>query len=214
MGGERDLDASALPEHRLAIAAAHLGWGPVRVSAFRAGLAATEPDRERLYRHDPDADHDEAGLPVALVDSLGYRDGAAAREAAAMPPSDLPGADALLLMEAASHYAENGDGDFEPDEADWSCEATSPLDPFLAVMSREEWVAWFLDEHRAAVEAGRPGYADLILQDIRDPVIYVAYPDGRVDVWDGWHRIGAAMLKGAGTLPALVGVPPAPAPTP
>jgi hypothetical protein len=214
MDEENGLDAQAVLELRLGIAAERLGWGAVRIAAFREGFAAADPDRARLHRHDPDCGHREGDLDPGALDSLGYREGAAAREASLAPPSDLPGADGLVLLEQAEFWAGNGDGDFEPDEADWTCGAAGDLGRFLSVMAREEWISWFLDEHAQAVEAGRPGYAHLLLQDIRDPVVYAAYPDGRVDIWDGYHRVGAAMLKGAGTVPYLEGAPPGPAPSP
>jgi hypothetical protein len=212
---ETSLSTEAVIERRLSLAAALLGWTPPRVAAFREGYAqggAGAVDRARRHRHGHDDGFDEAALAPALVDALGYADGVSAAEAAALPAVAFHSPEEILSE--ADAWAGNGDGDFEVDEAEWAHSAADGLASFLPVMGREEWVAWFVDEHRMAIEAGRPGYGDLLLQDIREPVVYVAYGDGRADVWDGYHRLGAAMAKGAGSVPSIKGVPPAPTPRP
>lgn len=213
---ERPLDSTSVLEHRLRLATNHLKWSPERIAAFRAGYADAlkgKVDHFRIQRHDGDSyGYKENSLTPAECDSLGYRDGVQTAEARALDAADYS-RDPNELHQIVWYWADNGDNDFEIDAATWSSTTAEDLSIFLRVMSRPEWIEWFVGEHVAAIADGRPGYADLLIQDIHEAIIYIAYEDGRIDVWDGWHRIGAAMLKGAGHLPAIKGMP-SPAPTP
>lgn len=120
--------------------------------------------------------------------------------------------DQAVLRQIASYWSANGNNDFDLVEATWIDSAAEDLSVFLEVKDRQQWIEWFVAEHESAIECGREGYGDLLLQDIQEHVIYVEYADRSLDVWDGWHRIGACMLKGAGRIPAIRGVP-SPAPS-
>jgi hypothetical protein len=206
---ESAMDLDSVVDHRLRLASEHLEWSPLRIAAFQVGFSDARKDavdRHRMHRHDGES-HGflELGLTRDLVDSLGYSDGV--RTAEVLGRDAVHYVDRDQLLEIAWYWADNGDGDFDINEATWSATPADDLTAFLKVMSREAWVSWFVDEHRAAVEAGREGYGALLTQDIVDPVIYVSYVDDRIDVWDGWHRVGAAMLKGAGHIPSIRGEP-------
>lgn len=202
-------------EHRLSLAATYLKWSPKRISAFRAGYAdarANQCDARRRDQHDGSR-HGfiESDLSMRLVDSLGYRDGLRAFEARSLETCDYRGNQALL-SEIARYWSANGNLEFDLETAEWSDTAAEDLSVFLGVMDRNSWIAWFVAEHEASIEDGRDGYGDLLVQDVFEHVVYVAYRDGQVDdIWDGWHRIGASMLKAAGYVPAIRGNP-APAP--
>lgn len=213
---ERPFDSASVLEHRLRLAVNRLKWSPARIVAFRAGYADAlqgRADQARMQRHDGVNDgYLEHSLTPADRDSLGYRDGVEAVAALSLAVADYS-RDPNELQEIAWYWADNGDNDFDIDEATWSSTTAEDLSIFLRVMSREKWIEWFVEEHVAAIADGRPGYADLLIQDIHEAIVYISYEDGRIDVWDGWHRIGAAMLKGAGQVPAIKGVP-APSPAP
>ena len=200
-------------ERRLALAVAHLGWTAPRVAGFRDGFAAARPDPERTRVLDPDLGYDEANLPEDALEALGYDDGVAAARAAKESVVDL-GDDPDRLLAFAKDWQSCADTLFDAADADWAYDPAGGLDVFLTVMSREEWVAWFEGEHRDAVEDGRYGYSDLLLQDVQEPVVVLLGEDGKPDVWDGWHRIGACIVKGAAGIPLLLGRPHAPAPAP
>lgn len=196
-------------EHRLMLAGKYLKWSSVRIAAFRAGFTAScagRVDRKRRDRHDGKCNSFlETSLSQPLLDSLGYRDGVRAAESRAVCAEAYRG-DQGVLRQIAGYWAANGNNDFDLEEAIWSDSATEDLAVFLKIMDRQQWIAWFVAEHENAIECGRDGYGDLLLQDINEHVVYVEYPTS-IDVWDGWHRIGAAMMKGAGQIPAIRGVP-------
>jgi hypothetical protein len=196
-------------EHRLSLAAQHLKWSRARILAFKAGYAAScagRIDRRRIDRHDNDR-HGflEPSLSPSLLDSLGYRDGVQAAQARSMDVENYRG-DQMALLQIAEGWSANGNNDFDLNTAAWSDSAAEDLSLFLNIMDRQQLIGWFVAEHENAIECGRAGYGDLLTQDIAEHIVYIAYPTS-IDVWDGWHRIGASMLKGAGHIPAIRGVP-------
>jgi hypothetical protein len=207
---EEAFSSEQVLEHRLSLAAEHLKWSPARISAFRAGYAdgcASRVDRRRRDRHDNES-HGflEKALQPALLDSLGYRDGVRTAETRSIGVEEYRG-DQGVLRQIAAYWAANGNGDFDLLTAIWSDSTAEDLTAFLKIMDRQQWIDWFVAEHENAIECGRAGYGDLLLQDILEHVVYVEYADDSLDVWDGWHRIGASMLKGAGHIPAIRGIP-------
>jgi len=208
---EADLTEREVIDRRLVLSACYLGWSPPRIAAFREGWKAAlagEVDDVILHLHDGDSHgYTEAGLNSFLLESLGYRDGVRAFESRSVDPTDYSFSRREELLEIASQWSCNENDDFDVDEAEWSSSTAESIAPFLTVMSREDWISWLVREHQEAIEDGRPGYGDLLLQDVNEAIIYVAYRDGHVDIWDGWHRVAASMLKGAGTIPAIKGVP-------
>lgn len=198
-------------EARLTLAATHLKWTPGRIAAFRDGFCdgrKGNPDARRRDRHTHDDGYLESTLSAPLLDSLGYRDGIEAALAFGRDVVDY--SDSLAMMENALAWAANGENNFDIDDASlWRFDATGSVSDFLRIMSQEAWIAWFVSEHEAAIEDGRPGYAYLLLQDIEEAAVYVDYGD-RLDVWDGYHRIGASMMKGAERIPVIKALPPEP----
>lgn len=210
MSEERSMSFEQLLEHRLSLASKYLKWTPIRISAFRAGFSDARAaciDRERLHQHDGGLHgFRESELTRELIASLGYRDGVRAVDSLACSPASYRG-DQALLRQIAAAWSANGNGDFDIDTASWTDTPAADLERFLRIMPREQWVAWFVAEHVAALRDGRDGYGDLLMQDVREHVVYVEYDEDKLDIWDGWHRIGAAMLKRAGQVPAICGVP-------
>lgn len=195
--------------HRLSLAARYLKWSRARILAFQAGYAAScanQIDRRRMDRHDNDR-HGflESSLSPSLLDSLGYRDGVQAAQARSIDVEEYRG-DQVVLRQIAESWSANGNNDFDLETATWSDSTAEDLSVFLKIMNRPQWIAWFVAEHENAIECGRAGYGDLLTQDINEHVIFIAYPTS-TDIWDGWHRVGAAMVKGAGHIPAIRGVP-------
>lgn len=101
------------------------------------------------------------------------------------------------------------DGDIPAEDADWRIEKEYPITALLAHMggTREGWAEWFRTENKWAREDGRHGYHDLLLETLEEEVVLLELEGGRVDIWDGWHRIGAAITKGELTVCAVVGSP-------
>lgn len=216
---EEGLSLEAVIERRLAIVATMFGWSQDRISGFKEGFAdfrSGSLSPARLQRYDADRHgFDENTLAAAIRDALGYRDGVAT--AKSILENDAYGClpqDRDSVLYEVSLWRENGNGDFEIDDAEWVVNPTDTTDRFFSIMTPEAWRDWLIEEHRHSLEAGRSGYAHLVLEDIHDPVVYVDYGDGRIDVWDGWHRIAATAVKGAATIPSIRGVPMVSAPCP
>ncbi len=206
---DRDSTLDEVIAYRLELAKAHLGWTQPRIDAFWQGLTdhrSGTRDATRIGYLDDDAAFDDQNCSPAQIDALGYRDGLQAAEAFETLPRDYE-RDDLGLLQEVNAWASNSNGDFDIDDASWSATAAQPIDVFLAVMTRQQWVDWFIEEDRAAKADGRYGYAHLLMQNIYSHVVHVAYEDGRVDVWDGFHRIAAAMLRGDQNIPAIEGRP-------
>jgi hypothetical protein len=119
-------------------------------------------------------------------------------------PRDRAG---LLAWAGFAEANSQVDGDFPADEAEWRIERDYPLAPFTGLVDggRDGWVEWFREECAMQVEEGRDGYLELLLEEIETTVTVVELSGERVDVWDGWHRIGASIVRGSAAIPALVG---------
>ena len=209
------MDIEAIVEGRLAVLRERFGWTDLRVAAFREGLAdfrAGLPARE-FPALDPDASFDDAHCTPAEIARMGYLGGRSAGESYVTDATDF--SDELVMRQEAEAWSGNRDADFDMDASTWEFSTAAPIETFLSVMGREEWITWLVEEDRSAKEDLRYGYADLVVEDIKDAVVYVVHEDGKVDVWDGWHRIAAAFAKGETHVPTIAGRPaPAPAPSP
>jgi hypothetical protein len=106
---------------------------------------------------------------------------------------------------AAGSYQETNC--LQAEDGDWRVEATYPTEALVPLMKggRGTWAAWFRSECVDARADGREGYARLLLEDVEEEVVLVELPDGRTDIWDGWHRAAASIIKGATGMRAVVG---------
>lgn len=182
------------------------GWSDERCLGWQHAVRG-EP--ARLSGATPEDRPTDLGLadPASRY-AVGYRDGLRSLEfevATIEPLSPAEAARVATLWEACGALHE--DSVFPSTEADWAYAADFPIAGLLDLMDggREDWLAWFRSENAWAAEDGRPGYGDLLTQDVHDPVCVVQHPDGRVDIWDGWHRVAATIVKGASTIKAVVG---------
>lgn len=190
-------------------------WSPERVAGFRAGLAdpaiAVDEDRACEAWDLLDGNPDPCGR--WLLGVLSARDTV---RAATHGTNDLSARTAEELRGLARSW--EGTSVAEPARSadnDWEWDPGCPLEPFVALWgTRGDVEAWFVGECRDSQADGRDGHWDLLVQDVREEV-YVQFVDGEPQVWDGWHRIAASILKGATTIAAVVGRPcPASVPTP
>jgi hypothetical protein len=217
---ENGLSIDEVIELRLDIVVRLFGWGDARVAGFKAGFSDYRADSIKpasARKHVSDAHgFDEKHMPRDVAAALGYKEGiSAARSMTSDDPSSMMPCSRDEILQEVSLWSANGNGDFEIDDAEWIADIADKTDRFLAIMSLEEWTEWLRDEHVNSIESGQAGYAQLILEDIQTPVVYVEYDASKLDPWDGWHRIGAALVKGAGVIPSIRGVPsPDPAPRP
>ncbi len=215
---ETGLDRETIAERRLDLAAALFGWSHPRRAAYREGYRdqmLKAADFARISAHDPEQGYLEASLEPAIVDSMGYGDGAEAAGVAHLSPdgSQYLAMDADQSRQYASHWFDQAEDRDLAETAEWSFDARGGTEPFLSIMSRREWADWLRNEHECSIQDGRPGYVDLLTQDIMEPIVCVEGEDG-IGILDGWHRVAATMARGSATIPILRGVAPAPTPRP
>ena len=210
-----DLAGDGVAEFRLTLAAVLFAWSPARVKAYRQGYrdgSADRFDEGRCGAHQPDDGYDEATLTSAQVDALGYMEGMEAGSRANRHASAQDW-DAEEAREYALSWSDQADDTGRARAAEWFVDMAGDTGRFLRIMTREGWTAWLVKEHGASLDEGRAGYADLLTQDIEEPVI-VFEDDDVLDILDGWHRIAACMVRGSMTVPTVRGVAPAPTPMP
>lgn len=104
------------------------------------------------------------------------------------------------------NQSEGDPGYCEASNADWRYELVAPKalsDVFTTQQKAKEWLDAELDMDRSE-QLGRD-WSRLLTEQIEEPVTLLAR-NGRVYVWDGWHRIAAAIIKGE-SIKAIVGYP-------
>lgn len=126
----------------------------------------------------------------------------------AMTPEDL--------AEYARVYGDNDEGDIPQSEIQWQYEPEFDASRLLSIMSSEEWKDWIRDEiEMATVELEDPDrWGQLLEQDIREPVVFFDHPDGKLHIWDGWHRSASTIAKGEKTIKVVYGTAPGYTPRP
>lgn len=126
---------------------------------------------------------------------------------------DWSGASPAAVFDEAVYWAEQGDESdpdyMDPAEAQWSYVATFPIARALAASHRsiDAAKAFFESElHRQGLDSERlAGFHSMLADGPRDPIVFIDRGDATF-VWDGWHRIAAAVVRGDPTIPAIVGV--------
>lgn len=194
------------------IAAGLFGWSQERIRGFQdelaaqvhvpaRGIALPAPEAFGLAEEDVWSPGKEAGMSPAIRRAMGRYDAAAAFASWDQP--DQP---------EASHEADVGLARMFCDRADF--ESTDPdsirFDPAFdisqlsALYSDNGPLEWLRLEHRHSIADGRSGYADLLLQKVREPCVYLEYDDGGIEIADGWHRTAAALAAGETHLHAVM----------
>lgn len=118
---------------------------------------------------------------------------------------------------AASVFGACDDGSLHPDDADWNlCEI--PLAELVPLMpgGADGWRQWLCDEidgwevdfghpshWRGFLEA--PDFADHIADRCDGPCVVSRDGGGRFQIWDGWHRIACAIVRGYPRLQVMLG---------
>ena len=122
---------------------------------------------------------------------------------------------ALRNLELAKFYFGNcDDGNLLPEDADWT-EERVPLAVLASVMEGgvEGWKHWFRDEvacRRADLEDGSGEnviihWETFAEEETDEPCVIAIGDDGGAQIWDGYHRIAGAFMRGAEEIPAVVG---------
>ncbi|MNU53026.1 hypothetical protein D3C71_420490 [compost metagenome] len=120
------------------------------------------------------------------------------------------------LADYARVYGDNDDGSVPRSEISWAFDPDFDVSRLLSIMSAEEWKTWIEEEiEMSVVELDDPDrWAPLLEQDILEPTVIFDHPDGNLRIWDGWHRSGSAVVKGAQTMKVVYGTAPGYIPRP
>lgn len=190
-------------------AARILRWSETRLAAYRAEVATRtatigpkdgylDPAEFGMTEEDAFSPLFEKDMNTAQRAAIGRWDGAKALRSWCEPdpePIETEHLEAFASIYLDKHEVEMAD----PDEFR---QETVILDDLRhAYQDPEKWIRL---EHRYAMEDGRAGYVDLLVEKIQQPSVFRRYEDGSMDIADGWHRTAAALAMGDATAEAVV----------
>ena len=111
------------------------------------------------------------------------------------------------LAKIAHAEGDNATGKIKATDCDWHYDPALPLTRLESLMSIQDWKTWMADEIEMEAEDDlRRGWVDLPNENIHTPIIVMSARDGSIELWDGWHRTASQIVRGADTIPAIVGV--------
>lgn len=115
-----------------------------------------------------------------------------------------------IINEVLSVIGENVDvgdeGYLEPNNSEWTHFEKYPVKYLMSIMGNfNEFKSWFENEIESLSDIrGEDYFEDMLDNEIRDPVI-ISYVDNKYAVWDGWHRIAAAIVSRKKYIPVILG---------
>ncbi|WP_415912577.1 ParB N-terminal domain-containing protein [Neptuniibacter sp. QD37_11] len=112
--------------------------------------------------------------------------------------------EALLVI--GDNLYPGDEGFIDPVSSEWTHNPEFSVDELIGLMdSKEQWEAWLEREIEDYQDIrGLAYYHDLKCNPIRNPII-LSYVNGKYYIWDGWHRVAAAIAGGRETIPAYIG---------
>jgi hypothetical protein len=129
-----------------------------------------------------------------------------------IPTDDFSGWTQEQLLEEvevwSDQYREGEAGYLEPVHATWTADNHYPLSLIAPTPEkRQDWIEFIDAEVKMWAEEGEPDRFDDLLDGEIHTHVVILVRDGEHYVWDGNHRVGAAIKAGATTIPAIIGVP-------
>jgi hypothetical protein len=108
---------------------------------------------------------------------------------------------------ADMHRGACDDGDLDPADLSWSLVDIDTA-RLSSCMADGDWAGWLNAEIEDAHEDRADDWPSVELgDDVREPIV-VTDVEGRILIWDGWHRTAVAIVRGDRTIPAIVGTMP------
>lgn len=102
------------------------------------------------------------------------------------------------------------EGHHPPEDTEWRY-ATVPLSKFVHVLGEvSEWKEWYQNEIDMHDEDGNDGVASFYRDLIKNPIDeypIVLHKNGKFHIWDGYHRVGAAFVRGDDRIKVILGEP-------
>lgn len=107
-----------------------------------------------------------------------------------------------------ANYCEGDAGFCRAENADWHYDPVFDLSLLMHLFANEGGAkAWLDDEIKMDEEEELcRGYRAMLAEDIEEEVV-ILVRDGKGYIWDGWHRVAAALASGRATLKAITGTP-------
>lgn len=181
-------------------------WGLERARGFLEGHAKGAAGMTVSQSHGrPWTDR---GLSPAEAHAMGVAEGLAA-SARRRGSEALASATPEDMTAMARHW--QSEGTFRAADADWTYVENFDI-ANLSDLVRVEggggsnpWLEWFRNECLDAMDEEREGYGNLLVEDVEEAIVIGFGADGDIEVWDGWHRLGATIVKGETTIRTLMG---------
>ncbi len=193
---------------RAEVAAKLFRWSEAHYSGFVRGVreAITLPNRAQLSRNSTDYgfDIDELVGPTMETDLSGFALARIGRFEAFkavrswFQETREPTEEAMLSQ--TRFWFLSGNCNFEIDEAECEYIADFPLADITAERPAADWIEVLRMDHHERLSEGGEGYVDLVVEKHYDPYFIADRGEGCAPgVFDGYHRIGAALAVGATT---------------
>ncbi len=152
---------------------------------------------ERIYGPDMET----TTLSNAMLEKLGRYD---AFQAVRSWHKEIKEPSQESMLAQAKFWYLSSECDFDIDET--ACEFCPdfPLSEMLRSRPASSWIEVLKVDHQARLNEGTEGYADLVLQKHLQPYFIADRGEGRAPgIFDGYHRIGAALAVGSKTCTAI-----------
>lgn len=118
---------------------------------------------------------------------------------------------------AKIHFGMCDDGSYHPDDLAWMLEPEFSLEALVQCIDKSEdsqetlqkrWISWFRNECEEVARdlGGIRCWDELAEEEIQEPII-ISIANGKIQIWDGWHRTGGSFAAGREAIPAIVGTP-------
>ncbi len=198
---------------RARIAAELFDWTPERMAGFQEELgrqtSITNRVLDPIYPEDFGFDAEqmfspgpEANMSHALRIAIGCYDAACAFRSWDVVAAERP--DPASILSLACMFVDRVEMDHvDPDAINWY--GDYPLETLDGHYQEEGGAAaWLLAEHRASIEDGRSGYAEMVLEKLHTPCVYVQNEGAGPEIPNGWHRTAGAIITGARTIQTVL----------
>nr|WP_250807406.1 hypothetical protein [Neorhizobium tomejilense] len=190
------------------IAAKLFGWSEAHHAGFVRGVneAISHPNRANLSRDSIDYgfDIDEFVGPEMETELSGFALAGIGRFEAFkavrswFQDTRWPSEETMLAQTKFWYLSYNCN--FDVDDAECEYISDFPLAEITAERPAADWIEVLKTDHQERLSEGNEGYVDLVVEKHYDPYFIADRGEGLAPgVFDGYHRIGAALAVGATT---------------
>ena len=200
---ENQIEAEIL--RRGEIASQLFGWSSAHLAGFKRGvseaMAVADKSSISIYSKDYGFDIDDIVSPSMETLLSGFMLASIGRYEAFKAvrswhvDSNVPSEEGMISEAKFNYLSSNCNFDIDS----ISCEyvADFPLNDILGDRPASDWIRVLVDDHQSRLAEGYEGYTDLVLEKHESPYYIADRGEGLAPgVFDGFHRIGAALAVG------------------